>query len=141
MSRPTWDQVWMSVAQTIAKRSVDPKYKMGAILVSQDNTQVFAVGYNGDHAGGPNCRESMETGSSGFLHAEVNCLIKSPYHTTQPKKMYITSSPCRMCSKAIINAGITEVVYGDLYPHDTSGMELMRGAGITVRKFASPVDI
>jgi dCMP deaminase len=140
MSRPTWDQVWMSVAQTIAKRSVDPKYKMGAVIVSKDNTQVFAVGYNGDHAGGPNQRESLETGGSGFLHAEINALIKCDYHATQPKIMYITSSPCRMCCKAIINAGIAEVVYGELYPHDISGLGLMRSSGITVRKFASPVD-
>jgi len=140
MSRPTWDEIWMSMAQTIAQRSVDPKYKMGTVIVSRDNTQVFAVGYNGDHAGGPNERESLDTGGSGFLHSEVNALIKCAYHTTQPKVLYVTSSPCRMCSKAIINAGITEVVYGELYPHDTSGLALMKEAGITVRKFVPPVD-
>jgi dCMP deaminase len=46
--------------------------------------------------------------------------------------MYITLSPCRMCAKAIINARISEVVYGDLY-RDESGIDLLRAANIVVR--------
>ena len=43
----------MNFAKSIAARSIDPRFKVGAVVVSADNTQVLSVGYNGDHAGGP----------------------------------------------------------------------------------------
>ena len=138
MSRPTWDDIWMRFARTIAERSVDPKCQVGCAIVSGDNTQVFAVGYNGDHAGGPNKRDSLEQGRGGFIHAEINALIKCDYNSTKAKIMYITWSPCRMCAKAIINAGISEVIYDLTYHPDTSGLELLEKAGIRVRKFEHP---
>lgn len=137
-NRPSWDAIWMSVAHTIARRSPDPKYQVGAVIVSKDNTQVFSVGYNGDHAGGPNCRESDETGKSGFLHAEINALLKCDYNVIKPRVLYLTMSPCRICCKAIINAGITEVIYDLLYKPDVSGLDLLQDAGIVVRKFETP---
>jgi dCMP deaminase len=122
----------MTVCQRIAQRSADPGHKVGAIIITDDNTQMLALGYNGDHAGGPNVRESSEPGCSGFLHAEINALIKCDFNTTKRKVMYVTLSPCRMCAKAIINARISEVVYGDLY-RDESGIDLLRAANIVVR--------
>ena len=68
--RPSWNEIWKRFAIDIAKRSPDPKFQVGAVIVSDDNTQVLALGYNGDHKGGPNCRDSLETGKSGFIHAE-----------------------------------------------------------------------
>ena len=70
--RPSWNQVWMEFSQSIAKRSADPSFKVGCCIVTQDNTQVLAIGYNGDHKGGSNERESMDPGCSGFIHAEIN---------------------------------------------------------------------
>ena len=52
--RPTWNKVWMDFAKIISERSYDPRHKVGAIVVTQDNTQVLAVGYNGNYSGGPN---------------------------------------------------------------------------------------
>ena len=71
MSRPNWDSVWMSCAKTISERSYDPRYKVGAIVVTDDNTQVLSVGYNGNYSGGPNKIESESPGESGMLHAEI----------------------------------------------------------------------
>lgn len=132
--RPTWDAIWMEFATHLAQRSVDPKCQVGAAIVSKDNTQVYAVGYNGDHAGGPNTRDNLQTGASGFIHAEINALIKCDYNATKDKVMYVTYSPCSVCAKAIINAGIKEVVYHKLYEADTSGLELLESMSITVRK-------
>lgn len=134
MSRPSWDQIWMSFAQTIAARSIDPRYKVGAIVVSDNNTQVLSVGYNGDQAGGPNKVESEEPGHSGCLHAEINALIKLDYNNPNKKRMYLTLSPCRSCAKAIVNASIDEVIYQDEY-RDTSGLEILHQANIRVRQF------
>lgn len=132
-TRPGWDTIWMDVAKTISERSPDPNYKVAAIVVSSDNTQVLALGYNGDHAGGSNQRDSDEPGESGFIHAEVNALIKLDYNNPKRKIMYVSMSPCKMCAKAIVNAGIAEVVYQDDY-RDLTGITLLRNAGIRVRK-------
>ena len=133
-TRPEWDAIWMEFAKHLAQRSVDPKCQVGAAIVSRDNTQVHAVGYNEDHAGGPNERDSLQTGSSGFIHAEINALIKCDFNSTKDKVMYVTYSPCSVCAKAIINAGIKEVVYHEVYEADKSGLELLESMSITVRK-------
>ena len=104
--RPTWSKVWMDFAKIISERSYDPRYKVGAIVVTGDNTQVLAVGYNGNYSGGPNEVESDAPGQSGMLHAEINCLLKMDYNNPKRKILYVTLSPCRMCAKAIINSGI-----------------------------------
>jgi dCMP deaminase len=130
--RHSWDYIWTQFALMISGRSADPKHKVGCVIVSEDNTQVFAVGYNGDQKGGPNLRESEETGKSGFIHAEINALIKCDYNTSKNKKMYLTLSPCCVCAKAIINAGIKEVVYLEKYI-DTEGIDILQSYGISVR--------
>ena len=131
--RPSWNTVWMKFAYLISKRSYDPRYQVGAIIVTEDNTQVMAVGYNGNYSGGPNEVESETPGESGMLHAEINALLKCDYNDPQRKIMYITLSPCKMCAKAIINAGIDEVIYDELY-RDDSGLEILKSAGLDVRK-------
>ena len=130
--RPEWDQIWIDFAQTIAKRSYDPRFQVGAVVVTEDNCQVLAIGYNGNYAGGPNEVESREPGQSGMIHAEINALIKLDYNNPKKKKLYLTLSPCRMCAKAIVNAGIREVIYKEAY-RDLSGVELLKKCGITVR--------
>ena len=131
--RPSWDEVWMATALIISKRSYDPRYQVGTIVVSNDNTQVLAVGYNGNYAGGPNEVESTDPGESGMIHAEINALLKLDYNNPKKKVMYVTLSPCRMCAKAIVNSGIDEVVYKEEY-RDSSGLDVLRSANIKVRK-------
>lgn len=127
--RPTWDQIWMEFAESISKRSYDPRHRVGAVIVTEDNTQVLSVGYNGNYAGGPNEVESQEPGHSGMIHAEINALLKMDYNNPKKKKIYLTLSPCRMCAKAIVNAGISEIFYSERY-RDTSGLEILEDAGI-----------
>ena len=132
--RPCWDEVWMRVATTIAERSVDPKHKVGAIIVTEDNTQLLSLGYNGNYKGGPNSVESSEPGETGLIHAEINALLKMDYNIPKKKKMFVTLSPCRMCAKAIVNAGIDEVIYLENY-RDESGLEILDVAKIINRQF------
>ena len=132
--RPEWDDIWMSVAHTISQRSIDPRHQVGSIIVTDDNTQLLALGYNGNYKGGPNEIESLKPGQSGLIHAEQNALIKLDYNNPKKKKMYVTLSPCRMCAKAIVNSGIDEVIYDEEY-RDTSGLDVLKSAGILVRRF------
>jgi dCMP deaminase len=130
--RPEWDEIWANFAKQISRRSVDPKYKVGAVVVNDENTQVLSIGYNGDQKGGPNKRRSMVTGKSGFIHAEENALIKLDYNNPKRKKMYVTLSPCEGCAMKIVNAGIDEVIYLERY-EQSNGIDILIDAGIKVR--------
>lgn len=132
--RPSWDEIWMSMAIILARRSIDPRTQVGSLVVSGDNTVVLAVGYNGDQRGGPNLVESLEPGKSGTIHAEENALIKMDYNFPKRKVMYVTSMPCDMCAKKIINAGIDEVIWANEY-RDHSGVERLQRAGMKVRQY------
>jgi len=121
----------MQMAETIAQRSHHPTFKVGALIVTSDNTQVLSLGYNGRAAGMLNVPKSGEPGCSGLLHAEINALLKLDYNNPKDKVMYITLSPCENCAMAIINSGIKKVVYKDAY-RDMSGVDLLRKANITV---------
>jgi len=131
--RPSWDQIWMLLTKSIADRSYDKKTKVGCVIVTEDNTSVLAVGYNGDERGGENKRDTMVTGESGFIHAEANALLKMNFTDPKKKKMYLTDSPCTICARMIINADISEVVYSDEF-RDLKGVELLEKRGIIVRK-------
>jgi dCMP deaminase len=127
--RPCWDKIWMDFAHSISQRSYDPRFQVGAVVVTDDNTQVLAVGYNGNYAGGPNEVESKTPGESGMIHAEINALLKMDYNNPKSKKLYVTLSPCRMCAKAIVNAGISEVLYSSQY-RDVTSLKILDYAGI-----------
>jgi dCMP deaminase len=133
--RPKWDNIWKDFVVSIAERSPDPKFKVGAVIVTDDNTQVLALGYNGDHKGGPNQRDSMEHGQSGFIHAEVNALIKMDYNNPKDKKMYLTHAPCPVCAKCIINAGIKEVYYLDNYV-TLEGVDILKSSHVSIKKLS-----
>jgi len=136
MNRPDWNSIWSEFVTNISKRSPDQKFQVGAVIVTEDNTQVLALGYNGDHKGGPNQRDSLETGRSGFIHAEVNALIKCDFNNPKKKKMYLTHSPCPVCAKCIVNAGIDKVLYIKDYEPDMTGIEILKGCGVEVKKLS-----
>jgi dCMP deaminase len=133
INRPSWDKIWMSMAETISKRSHHPTFKVGAIIVTSDNTQVLSLGYNGNAKGMSNVPQSNEPGCSGLLHAEINALLKLDFNNPKDKVMYLTLSPCENCAIAVIYSGIKEVVYKEEYRNKT-GIDLLKGYGIKVRK-------
>ncbi len=136
--RVPWPETWMQTAFIMAQRSYDPRLQVGAIIVSADNTQMLSVGYNGNYKGGPHVHESREPGKSGFIHAEVNALVKCDFNFPKKKHMYVTHSPCRDCAKLIINADIARVTYYHLY-RDTSGVDLLKSVGVEVLSFEEAV--
>ena len=135
VNRPSWNEIWMQVAETIAQRSHHPDFKVGAVVVTSDNTQVLSIGYNGNAAGCKNVPHSVAPGCSELIHAEINALLKMDYNNPKDKIMYLTLMPCLMCSKAIVNAGIKKVIYKDEY-RDKRGVELLERCGIIVNKIS-----
>lgn len=138
MNRPSWHETWMSITRAVAERSYDPRLKVGAIIVSVDNTRLLSLGYNGNYRGGPNEPDSLDPGQSGFIHAENNALIKCDYSYNKDKIMYLTHSPCLLCAKLIVNANISGVIYDEEY-RDSSGLTILRTCGITVNRFSDVI--
>ena len=136
--RPSWDETWMNIARTVAERSYDPRLKVGAIIVSKDNTRLLSLGYNGNYRGGPNLPDSLDPGQSGFIHAEMNALVKCDYNFNQDKIMYLTHSPCIQCAKLIINANVSKIVYETEY-RNTEGIRIIESCGIDVIRFSDVI--
>lgn len=136
--RPGWPETWMAVAGEVAKRSYDPRLKVGAIIVSEDNTTVLSVGYNGNAKGMPNVPDSMEPGKSGMIHSEVNAVVKCDFNFPKRKHMYCTHSTCRDCAKIVVNAGISRFIYNELY-RDVSGLDILRQCGVEVMSLAEAI--
>lgn len=124
----------MSLTLHIAQRSRDPRLQVGAVIATEDNTSILAIGYNGDQAGGSNSPDSSEPGKSGFIHAEANALIKMNYGDHRDKKIYLTHSPCPVCARMIVNAGIKKVLFLEEY-RDAKGLDILRNSNVIVEKF------
>lgn len=134
INRPSWDKIWMQVAETIAQRSHHSTFKVGSLIVTSDNTQVLSLGYNGNAAGLSNVPKSEVPGYSGLLHAEMNALLKMDYNNPKDKVMYLTLSPCEYCAMAIINSGVKKVIYKEEY-RDDSGIKLLKEANVIVENY------
>jgi dCMP deaminase len=120
----------MAMAHTLAKRSYDPRLKVGCVIASNDNRRVIGLGYNGNARKLANEPDSLEPGQSGFVHAEVNAIINAG-QPVYSGNVYLTHSPCLACAKALINAGVWSLHYAIRY-RDEEPLELLRRSGIYV---------
>jgi dCMP deaminase len=110
-------EVYMEICKNISSLSYDDKFKVGSVVVTEDFREICALGYNGNFKGGPNQRDSAETGKSGFLHGEENALLhlSKPYEFREKMIMFCTHRPCPMCAKRIVNSGIKRVIFKNEY--------------------------
>lgn len=126
-------KTYMEICKNIASLSYDPKFKVGTVIITADFREICAVGYNGNYKGGPNERDSEETGKSGFLHSEENALfhLAKPFELRDKLVMFCTHTPCPMCAKRIVNSGIKKVLYNEEYNAQGPGSrEIFSLAGI-----------
>ncbi|VVC71889.1 Dephospho-CoA kinase [uncultured archaeon] len=147
-ARPSWDEYFMNIAREVASRSNCMKRHVAAVIVKEK--RIVSTGYNGTPRGVKNCNEggcprcnSFSEGGKNLeecfcSHGEENSIVQAAYHGISVKDgtLYTTYSPCLMCSKMIINAGLKEVVYNAEYPLGESALRLLKEAGITVRKYS-----
>ena len=70
------------------------------------------------------------------LHAEQNALLQAARYgiDIEGSSIYITTQPCVVCAKMLINAGISEIIYRNPYP-DELAMELLNESNIKIRIF------
>ena len=131
VSRPPLYEVYMRMAEELAKRSTCSRLRVGTVLTDARLEHVVAIGYNGNARGFPNRCDSTEPGRCGCIHSEMNALVKSPGDLPD-KVAFVTASPCVMCAKLMIQAKVSHLFYREAY-RDPAGLEILdRGGVVTV---------
>lgn len=123
----SWDEYFMAVALLSAGRSKDPNTQVGACLANSQN-RIVGVGYNGfprgcsdDELPWARDGEYLDTKYPYVCHAEVNAILNSITRDLRGCRIYVGLFPCNECTKLIIQAGISEIVYlSDKYSHTDS---------------------
>lgn len=129
-----YDTAYLKMAIEWGKLSHCTRKKVGALIV-KDNA-IISDGYNGTPSGFDNCCEDENGATQWYvLHAEANAILKVAKSTNNcvGATLYLTLSPCKDCSKLIIQAGITRLVYMHNYK-DTTGVDFLRKAGVQVEQ-------
>lgn len=151
MPRKPWPQYFMDITRLVAERATCSRRKVGAIAVK--DKRILATGYNGAPR---NMRDCLEIGClrqklgipSGErhelcrgLHAEQNVIIQAAVHgiSLQGSTIYCTHQPCLICTKMLINCGVTAVFYADPYP-DPMAEDMFAEAGVGLSQLSFPSD-
>ncbi len=134
-----WDCYFMAMAHLSSKRSKDPNTKVGAVIVDENN-HIVGMGYNGLPVGCedevyPWAREGSftETKYAYVVHAELNAILNS-IKNLKGCTIYVSLFPCNECAKAIIQSGISRIVYESDKYADTDGTKaskkMLTSAGV-----------
>ncbi len=126
-------------------RSKDPNTQVGCCIVSEDH-KILSMGYNGFPTGCsdddfPWAREGDPLENKYFYttHSELNAILNYRGGSLEGTRMYVTLFPCNECAKAIIQAGIKELIYdSDKYsdtPSTIASRSMLRAAGVTFRRY------
>ncbi|MEQ1625061.1 MAG: dCMP deaminase family protein [Sediminibacterium sp.] len=145
----SWDEYFMGVAILSAKRSKDPNTQVGACIVNKKN-RIVGTGYNGLPAG---CSDDefpwdkqgdfLQTKYPYVCHAELNAILNNIGMDLAGCRIYTALFPCNECSKAIIQSGISEVVYlSDKYEASDSAKaskRMLENAGVLCRQVETSI--
>ncbi len=129
-----FDIAYLKMALEWANLSYCKRRQVGALIVK--DRMIISDGYNGTPSGFENCCEDNSGHTHWYvLHAEANAILKlaSSTQSAEGATLYITLSPCKECSKLILQAGIARVVYIDEYSDD-DGIAFLRNKNIEILK-------
>jgi dCMP deaminase len=143
----SWDEYFMGVALLAAERSKDPSTQVGACIVDENN-RILSTGYNGFPRG---CSDDVfpwnrneadgETKYPFVVHAELNAILNTRGKSLVGSRVYVGLFPCHECAKAIIQAGIREVIYlSDKYKNtvsDANSRRMLAAAGVKLTKLVT----
>jgi len=142
--RPDKDEMYMSMAELVARRSTCLARRQGAVLLSERG-HVIATGYNGAPRGMEHpkqcnrlrCAAGSGTDLDGCtdVHAEENVIVQASLNSSSTDRatLYTIMSPCTRCARMLVNAGIERVVYKRNYG-DVGGLNMLQKAGIKTVK-------
>lgn len=136
-----YDRAYLRLAASWAKLSHCNRKQVGAIIVK--DAIIISDGYNGTPAGFDNCCEN-ENGETHWyvIHAEANAILKVAKSTNNCKDatLYLTHSPCKDCSKLVLQSGIKRLIYQEAYK-DASGIDFLKSAGLIVEQIQNINDV
>lgn len=145
---PSKANVYMAMAKLISKRSKDPNTQVGAVIVSKDD-RILSVGYNGFPNGcsddefpwARSAKREYDTKYPYVVHAELNAILnfRGDNKAFEGSTLYVTLFPCHECAKAIIQSGITRLVYLDNKYNDIEdfkeSLRMLRAASIMIDSY------
>lgn len=135
-----YDKAYLRMAKTWSELSHCSRKQVGAIIVRDG--MIISDGFNGTPSGFDNCCEN-DTGETLWyvLHAEANAILKvaKSTHNCQGATLYLTLSPCKDCSKLVVQSGIKRIVFINAYK-DQSGVEFLKDAEIEIVQIENPYD-
>jgi dCMP deaminase len=147
--KPSFNDIYMELAEKLAQRSHCVKAQVGAVLTK--DTRIISLGYNGPPAGTHNCDiEFPEVGcprdSKGScslaLHAEQNAILYAAKNgvSMQGATLYVTLSPCISCARVIYTTGIQKVYFMHSYAKfkglaNDEGVDFLKRFGVEVVEY------
>jgi dCMP deaminase len=145
---PNWDEYYLQICRVVSTRSKDPNTQVGCVIVGPAH-EIRSTGYNSFPRGIRDDVPERLVRPTKYLwieHAERNAICNAARAGTATDKctIYVDLMPCMDCARAIVQAGILEVVtsaermtqYSSAYYDEHFGMVevLFREAGVKVRR-------
>lgn len=150
--RPTWDEYFMEISRTVAKRATCDRGRSGCVIAR--DRQLLVTGYVGSPRGLPHCDDvghqmKKVMHDDGHItqhcvrtvHAEQNAICQAARLgiPLEGATLYCKMTPCRTCAMLIINCGIERVVCEQKYHAGAESEEMFRQAGIALEFFSEDV--
>jgi dCMP deaminase len=139
--RPSWDEYFLKLAMLVSERATCPRMHCGCVLVK--DKRILSTGYNGSIPGDVHCEDAgcyiVDNHCIRTIHAEMNAILQCSSHgiNTQGATAYVTNMPCTNCAKALITAGIRQVVIFSDY-HNTQAEEFFKVANVDIVRLQIP---
>jgi len=138
-------ETFTDILKSIRDISNSSTTKVGCIALRKDFSKIASFGYNGSYSGAETNNEtgteedSLEPGESGFIHAEVNMIAKFKEYDPENYIVLLTLSPCKMCTKILVNAGFKHVYWLDNY-RNLDHLEIFKQCKITNGPISTLID-
>lgn len=134
----SWDEYFMGIALLAAMRSKDPNTQVGACIVSPENI-IISTGYNGLPNGCSDDEFPWDGAKYPYVvHAELNAILNAGGRVLRGARLYVALFPCNECAKAIIQSGISEILYlSDKYDGtemNLASKRMLNAAGVRYRR-------
>ncbi len=143
----SWDEYFKEMAALVSKKSKDINTNIGAVIVGPNN-EVRSTGYNSFPRGlNDNIPERQERPEKYFFleHSERNAIYNAARVGTPTEgcRIFLNCAiPCADCARAIIQAGIKEVIITSFSSHSPKweesaarSMQMFTESGVVVRLY------
>ena len=136
--RKPWNDYFMDQARMVSTRATCDRLHVGAVIVR--DKRIISTGYNGSVSGDVHCHDEgcyvVDGHCIRTIHAESNAILQCAKFgvSTEGAAIYVTHFPCLLCSKQIIQAGLSTIFYGEEYRVDPYAVQLLKQAGVELTR-------